>query len=56
MLHGAAICRSRPAVTRGTRAAELLLKETGDQADDHRHDQVVFRPEPVVRRSNLTPR
>ncbi|WP_426405406.1 hypothetical protein ACN9M0_35385 [Streptomyces sp. R-07] len=55
LLHGFAIGRSRSAVTLGTRAAELLLEETGDQADDHRHDQVVLRPELVVRRSSLTP-
>ncbi|MFF0477714.1 hypothetical protein [Streptomyces sp. NPDC004284] len=56
MLHGFAICRSRSAVALGTRAAELLLEEAGDQADDHCHDQVVLRPELVVRRSSLTPR
>ncbi|MFF9853477.1 hypothetical protein [Streptomyces litmocidini] len=55
-LHGFAVRRSRSALTLGTRTAELLLEETGDQEDDHRHDQVMLRPEPVVRRSSPTSR
>ncbi|WP_199921296.1 hypothetical protein [Streptomyces globisporus] len=54
LLHGFAVCQSRSAVTLGTRAAELLLEEAGDQADGHRHDQVVLRPGLVVPRSSLT--
>ncbi|MFF6772331.1 LacI family DNA-binding transcriptional regulator [Streptomyces sp. NPDC012637] len=46
----------QPAVTLGARAAELLLEETGDQAEDHRHEHLVLQPELVVRRSSLTPR
>ncbi|WP_024757034.1 LacI family DNA-binding transcriptional regulator [Streptomyces exfoliatus] len=43
----------QPALTLGARAAELLLEETGDRADEHRHEHVVLQPELVVRRSSL---
>ncbi|MFF5970304.1 LacI family DNA-binding transcriptional regulator [Streptomyces sp. NPDC012769] len=46
----------QPAVTLGARAAELLLEETGDRAEHHRHEHLVLQPELVVRRSSLTPR
>lgn len=36
----------------GRAAAELLLEESGGHATDHRHRQVVFRPELVVRASS----
>ncbi|MFB7591666.1 LacI family DNA-binding transcriptional regulator [Streptomyces sp. NPDC056169] len=43
----------QPALTLGARAAELLLEETGERADEHRHEHVVLQPELVVRRSSL---
>ncbi|WP_309054402.1 LacI family DNA-binding transcriptional regulator [Streptomyces sp.] len=43
----------QPALTLGARAAALLLAETGEHADDHRHEHVVLQPELVVRRSTL---
>ncbi|WP_405009943.1 LacI family DNA-binding transcriptional regulator [Kitasatospora sp. NBC_01539] len=43
----------QPAETMGRTAAELLLEETGDAAAGHRHRQVLFQPEIVVRRSSL---
>ncbi|MEU5217019.1 LacI family DNA-binding transcriptional regulator [Streptomyces sp. NPDC020807] len=43
----------QPALTLGAKAADLLLAETGDKADDHRHEHVVLQPELVVRRSTL---
>jgi LacI family transcriptional regulator len=46
----------QPAVTMGGMAAELLLEETGEGADQHQHRPVVLQPELVVRNSSLTPR
>jgi LacI family transcriptional regulator len=43
----------QPAFRIGRTAAELLLGETGDSASEHVHQQVVFQPELVVRRSSL---
>lgn len=46
----------QPAHRMGQRAAELLLEETGEQADRHEHQQIVLDPELVVRASTLTRR
>ncbi|MGW7284106.1 LacI family DNA-binding transcriptional regulator [Streptomyces sp. NPDC054847] len=46
----------QPARTMGAMAAGLLLQETGDQADEHRHEHVVLQPELVVRGSSLPAR
>lgn len=46
----------QPAFRIGHTAAELLVEETGDAADLHRHRRVVFQPELVVRNSSLTRR
>ncbi|MFI6422610.1 LacI family DNA-binding transcriptional regulator [Streptomyces sp. NPDC050842] len=46
----------QPALTLGAKAAELLLEETGERADEHRHEHVVLQPELVVRRSTLAGR
>ncbi|KRV49128.1 LacI family transcriptional regulator [Wenjunlia vitaminophila] len=46
----------QPAVTMGRMAAELLLEETGPDAEQHRHRNVLLQPELVVRDSSLTPR
>ncbi len=43
----------QPAFRMGQTAAELLIEETGERPDAHRHRPVVFRPELVVRRSSL---
>ncbi|MGW8064232.1 LacI family DNA-binding transcriptional regulator [Streptomyces ziwulingensis] len=43
----------QPARAMGTMAADLLLQETGDRADEHRHEHVVLQPELVVRGSSL---
>ncbi|MFD0257477.1 LacI family DNA-binding transcriptional regulator [Kitasatospora indigofera] len=43
----------QPAEAMGRSAAELLLEETGDNASGHRHQQILFQPEIVVRRSSL---
>ncbi|MFF2324709.1 MULTISPECIES: LacI family DNA-binding transcriptional regulator [unclassified Streptomyces] len=42
----------QPAYAIGTIAADLLLRETGEQADEHRHEHVVLQPELVVRQSS----
>jgi LacI family transcriptional regulator len=46
----------QPAFRIGQTAAELLIEETGDGADQHDHRRVVFQPELVVRSSSLTRR
>ncbi|RFU85590.1 LacI family transcriptional regulator [Streptomyces triticagri] len=43
----------RPAQRMGRAAAELLIEETAEDADDHRHRSVVLQPELVVRGSTL---
>jgi LacI family transcriptional regulator len=43
----------QPAVALGRLAAELLIEETGPDADLHRHRQTVLQPELVVRQSSL---
>jgi LacI family transcriptional regulator len=43
----------QPAWRIGATAAELLIAETGDDADSHSHQRVVFQPELVVRRSSM---
>jgi LacI family transcriptional regulator len=43
----------QPAFRIGTTAAELLINETGEGAEEHEHQRVVFQPELVVRRSSL---
>ncbi|WP_034264831.1 LacI family DNA-binding transcriptional regulator [Actinospica robiniae] len=46
----------QPAEAMGALAAELLLEESGDQAEAHRHRQVVLQPELVVRASTMVRR
>jgi LacI family transcriptional regulator len=46
----------QPAYRIGATAAELLIDETGENSDDHRHQRVVFQPELVVRRSSMPTR
>jgi LacI family transcriptional regulator len=46
----------QPAVRMGRQAAELLLEETGEGADRHQHQRIVFEPELVVRESSRGPR
>ncbi|MEO3755322.1 LacI family DNA-binding transcriptional regulator [Streptomyces sp. B6B3] len=41
----------QPAVRMGRQAAELLLEETGEAAQSHRHQRIVLEPELVVRES-----
>ncbi|MEW5535958.1 substrate-binding domain-containing protein, partial [Streptomyces virginiae] len=43
----------QPAEAMGRTAAEMLAEETGPDGAAHRHRQVVFEPELVVRRSTL---
>jgi LacI family transcriptional regulator len=42
----------QPAVRMGREAAELLLEETGEAAERHRHQRIVLEPELVVRDSS----
>ncbi|MCT2588822.1 LacI family transcriptional regulator [Streptomyces sp. N2-109] len=44
----------QPAQRMGRIAAELLMEETGDAARHHRHQQIVLRPELVVRGSSVS--
>ncbi|MGW0662926.1 LacI family DNA-binding transcriptional regulator [Streptodolium elevatio] len=44
----------QPAAVIGRTAAELLLEETSDDADGHRHRRIVLQPELVVRESSNT--
>ena len=46
----------QPTATLGALATRLLLEETGEQADAHRHQQVLLQPELVVRGSSLSRR
>lgn len=46
----------QPAFRIGYRAAELLLAETSQTQAEHRHEQIVYQPELVVRRSSLATR
>jgi LacI family transcriptional regulator len=46
----------QPAFQIGATAAQLLVEETGDDAQGHEHEGVVFQPELLVRRSTLGPR
>ncbi|ADI05390.1 LacI family transcriptional regulator [Streptomyces bingchenggensis BCW-1] len=43
----------QPAFRMGRTAAELLIEETGEAADAHRHQRIVLQPELVVRGSSL---
>jgi LacI family transcriptional regulator len=43
----------QPAARIGQTAAELLIEETGPQASQHTHKDVVFQPELVVRASSI---
>jgi len=43
----------QPAFRMGRTAAELLIEETGDDADAHLHRRIVLQPELVVRDSTL---
>ncbi|MFI9082203.1 LacI family DNA-binding transcriptional regulator [Streptomyces sioyaensis] len=43
----------QPAYRMGHSAADLLIEETGDHADQHEHRQIVLQPELVVRQSSL---
>lgn len=46
----------QPAVRMGQTAAELLIEETAEPRETHRHRRVVFLPELVVRSSSLSRR
>ncbi|MYS22400.1 MULTISPECIES: LacI family DNA-binding transcriptional regulator [unclassified Streptomyces] len=46
----------QPAVAMGRLAAEMLMDETGPDAEAHQHRQVVLQPELVVRGSSLRAR
>lgn len=43
----------QPAYRMGRAAADLLIEETGDLAEEHEHRRIVFQPELVVRGSTL---
>ncbi|MDX2812539.1 LacI family DNA-binding transcriptional regulator [Streptomyces sp. PA03-5A] len=43
----------QPAYRMGRAAADLLIEETGDAAEEHEHRRIVFQPELVVRGSTL---
>lgn len=45
----------QPAVMMGRTAAELLLEEIDQEAQGHRHQQIVLKPELVVRESSPVP-
>jgi LacI family transcriptional regulator len=45
----------QPAVRMGRQAAQLLLEETGEDAERHRHQRIVLEPELVVRESSRSP-
>lgn len=42
----------QPAARMGRQAAELLLEETGEAAERHRHQRIVLEPELIVRESS----
>ncbi|HWM39098.1 MAG TPA: LacI family DNA-binding transcriptional regulator [Streptomyces sp.] len=44
----------QPAFRMGRAAADLLIEETGDDADAHEHQRIVLQPELVVRGSTMT--
>ncbi|WP_344320279.1 LacI family DNA-binding transcriptional regulator [Streptomyces macrosporus] len=44
----------QPAVRMGQTAADLLIEETGEDAERHRHQRIVLRPELVVRDSSIS--
>ena len=46
----------QPATAMGRAAAELLIEETGEDVQDHRHRRIVLQPELVVRDSSLAAR
>jgi LacI family transcriptional regulator len=46
----------QPAYRMGRAAADLLIEETGDHAEQHEHRRIVLQPELVVRGSTLRPR
>ncbi|MBO8202583.1 LacI family DNA-binding transcriptional regulator [Streptomyces smyrnaeus] len=46
----------QPAYRMGRAAADLLIEETGEEADRHQHQRIVLQPELVVRASTLPPR
>ncbi|QPP09951.1 LacI family transcriptional regulator [Streptomyces bathyalis] len=43
----------QPAFRMGRAAADLLIEETGEEAEGHEHQRIVLQPELVVRRSTL---
>jgi LacI family transcriptional regulator len=45
----------QPAERMGRTAAQLLLEETGPDAERHEHQRVVLEPELVVRQSSVVP-
>ncbi|AUA09885.1 LacI family DNA-binding transcriptional regulator [Streptomyces malaysiensis subsp. malaysiensis] len=46
----------QPAFRMGHTAAELLIEETGEDADTHHHRRIVLQPELVVRDSTFAPK
>ncbi|SCF77042.1 LacI family transcriptional regulator [Streptomyces sp. MnatMP-M27] len=46
----------QPAFRIGHTAAELLIEETGEDADTHHHRRIVLQPELVVRDSTFAPK
>ncbi|MGP3977664.1 LacI family DNA-binding transcriptional regulator [Streptomyces sp. 8N114] len=46
----------QPAYRMGRAAADLLIEETGEDADRHEHQRIVLQPELVVRASSLPSR
>lgn len=46
----------QPAVRMGREAAQLLLEETGEHAERHRHQRIVLEPELIVRESSFAAR
>ena len=46
----------QPAAVMGAMAADMLLEETGSDADKHEHRQVLLQPELVVRASSMVRR
>ncbi|MBO3679674.1 substrate-binding domain-containing protein, partial [Streptomyces sp. NEAU-YJ-81] len=46
----------QPAFRMGRTAAELLIEETGEEAEDHQHRRIVLQPELVVRDSTFAAR
>ena len=46
----------QPAFRMGRAAADLLIEETGEEAESHEHQRIVLQPELVVRRSSIPAR